>query len=106
MLSALHLVSLALCCLAPASCAWIRPVPGAAVVRVAAPGDVSGCERSGTARVEVADRVLAVQRSAGRVAHELEILARNGAVGTGGNRIVASGPVRDGKRAYAVFACP
>jgi hypothetical protein len=97
---------LALCCLALASCAWVRPEPGAAEVRVVASGDVSGCRRLGTAHVEVTDRVLAVQRSPAKVQRELETLARNAAVEMGGNRIVASGPVREGKRAYAVFACP
>ena len=46
-----------------------------------------------------------VQRKPGKVAEELERLARNEAAELGGDRIVALGPVRDGQRSYAVFAC-
>jgi hypothetical protein len=93
------------CSLTLAACAWVELEPDADDVRVVAEPDVAGCERLGTARVEVTDRVLAVQRSPSKIEEELDVLARNAAADMGGNRVVAAGPIRDGEREYAVFEC-
>jgi hypothetical protein len=91
--------------LALAGCAWVSLSEEAESVRVADADQVSDCRRIGETSVRVRDRVAAVQRKPGKVAEELERLARNEAAELGGDRIVALGPVRDGQRSYAVFAC-
>jgi len=87
------------------SCAWVTLDDAAGAVGVADPAEVVDCRKLAETRVEVRDRVLAVQRSPRRVAVELETLARNAAADIGGDRIVALGPVERGTRGYAVYDC-
>lgn len=91
--------------LALAGCAWVQLTEEAESVRVASADRVADCRRIGETTVSVRDRIAAVQRSPGKVADELERLARNEAAELGGDRVVALGPVRDGRRSYAVFDC-
>lgn len=91
--------------LALVSCAWVELRPDARGVRAVPAAEAEGCDRIGKTRVEVADRVLAVQRPPGKIERELEVLARNAAADMGGDRIVAAGAVRDGQREYIVFDC-
>lgn len=92
--------------LALASCTWVKPVPGAENIRIADPAEVADCTQVGTTRASVRDRVAAVQRSPGKVAEEIERLARASALEMGANALVPAGPVRDGARDFIVFQCP
>ena len=48
-----------------------------------------------------------VDRKQAKVATELETLARNYAVGMGGNTIVAEDEItEDGKQTFVVYSCP
>ena len=86
-------------------CAWVSLSEEAELVRVADAEQVTDCRRSGETSMRVRDRVAGFERKPGKVAEEVERLARNEAAELGGDRIVALGPVRDGQRSYAVFAC-
>jgi len=86
-------------------CSWVPLSPEAAQVAAVPVGQVQDCRKIGEAGVSVRDRVAAIQRSPGKVAEELEHLARNEAARLGGDRIVALGPVTHGSRNYAVYNC-
>jgi len=88
-----------------AGCAWVQLTEQGEAVRVVDAGQVTDCRRIGETTARVRDRVAAVQRSPGKVAEELERLARNEAAVLGGDHVVALEPVRDGRRRYAVFDC-
>ena len=88
-----------------AGCAWVPLTEEGASVRVVDREQTANCRKIGETTARVRDRVAAVQRKPGKVAAELERLARNEAAELGGNRIVALGPVAQGRRSYAVFSC-
>ncbi|MBS3744836.1 MAG: DUF4156 domain-containing protein [Wenzhouxiangellaceae bacterium] len=88
-----------------AACAWVQLTEEGESVDVADADRMTDCRRIGEVTVSVRDRVAAVQRKPGKVAEELERLARNEAAELGGDHVVALGPVRDGGRRYAVFDC-
>lgn len=87
-------------------CAWVETRPGAERIMIAEPGEVADCTRQGTTRASVRDRVMGVQRKAGKVAGEIEALARTSAMEMGGDALVPIGPVRDGAREFIVYKCP
>jgi len=86
-------------------CTWVKPEPGSEQVRITTPEGAEGCQRVGTASASVRDRVLGVQRKPGKVAAELDTLARGTALDLGGDTLVPAGPVSDGKREYVVYRC-
>lgn len=92
-----------------ASCTWVKPKPGSEQIRVI-PADqgaerVADCERLGTTRASVRDRVAGVQRKPGKVAEEIETLARTSAMEMGADTLVELGPVQGGAREFAVYRC-
>lgn len=87
------------------ACAWVELSDQGKAVRVARPGDVVECTRIGEATARVVDKVAFLKRSRDRQARELETLARNEAGGMGGNTIVATSDVMDGRRTFSVYRC-
>ena len=51
-------------------------------------------------------RVGGFERKPGKVAAELETLARNEAATMGGNAVVAASTVKDGRQTFGVYHCP
>lgn len=91
--------------LTAAGCTWVESRPGAERILIAEPGQVADCTHQGTTRASVRDRVMAVQRKPGKVAEEIETLARTSAMEMGGDTLVPIGPVRDGAREFIVYKC-
>lgn len=91
--------------LACTGCTWVKPVPEAESIRIAGPAEVEACTRVGSTRASVRDRVASVQRSPGKVAEEIERLARASALEMGADTLVPAGPVRDGAREFIVYQC-
>lgn len=87
------------------ACAWVELSDQGQEVRVARPGDVADCRRLGEATASVLDEVAFMKRSRDRQARELETLARNEAGAMGGNAIVATSDVEDGRRTFSVYRC-
>ena len=87
-------------------CAWVALEPRAEAVRVRAAGDVAGCKRLGKTRTRTLDRVVVIPRRDKSVREELERLARNEAVGMGGNAVSPLGPEVAGEQVFGVYACP
>lgn len=88
------------------ACTWVETRPGAENIVIAEPGQVADCTRQGTTRASVRDRVAGVQRKPGKVAEEIEALARTSAMEMGGDALVPIGPVRDGAQEFIVYKCP
>lgn len=87
------------------ACAWVELSDQGEAVRVARPGQVADCRRLGEATASVLDKVAFMKRSRDRQARELETLARNEAGAMGGNAIVATSDVEDGRRTFTVYRC-
>lgn len=93
-------------CFALSSCTWVKLTEDGARVLVltTAPG---GCERLGRTTSMSKAEIANVDRKQTKVATELETLARNYAVGMGGNTIVAEDAMKDdGKQTFIVYNCP
>ncbi len=93
-------IALTLC-----SCTWVDTSEEGSNVRVVTAEELgSSCVRTGSTHVEVIDRVI-LQRAASNVMLELQALARNQAAERGDDTIVATSPVLDGERDYALYRC-
>jgi hypothetical protein len=93
-------------CLGLSSCTWVKLTEDGAIVlvRTTAPSD---CERLGRTTSMSKAEIAKVDRKQAKVATELETLARNYAVGMGGNTIVAEDEItEDGKQTFIVYSCP
>ena len=88
------------------SCSWVEITDEGKTVSVREKDQVADCKKVGKVTASLADKVAGVKRSKEKVEKELEILARNNAVDYGGNTIVATTEVEDGKRSYDVYKCP
>jgi Domain of unknown function (DUF4156) len=96
---------LAFLCLSVCACAWVKLTPEGEKVRVLEASEVSTCKDMGNTTVSLLAKVAGINRNEDQVAKELSTLARNAAAEMGGDTIVATSPVKDGKRSYAVFKC-
>jgi hypothetical protein len=93
-------------CIGLSSCTWVKLTEDGAgvLVRTTVPGD---CERLGRTTSMSKAEIANVDRKQTKVATELETLARNYAVGMGGNTIVAQDVMTDdGKQTFIVYNCP
>ncbi|MDT8321630.1 MAG: DUF4156 domain-containing protein [Xanthomonadales bacterium] len=87
------------------ACTWVPLTPEGEKVRVAQPGEVQNCERKGGLTSSLRSRVAGVERKPGKVAGELEALARNEAALMGGDTVVAESPIDDGRQSFGVYRC-
>jgi hypothetical protein len=93
-------------CIGLSSCTWVKLTEDGArvLVRTTVPSD---CERLGRTTSLSKAEIANVDRKQTKVATELETLARNYAVGMGGNTIVAQDVMTDdGKQTFIVYNCP
>ncbi|MEJ2181463.1 MAG: DUF4156 domain-containing protein [Gammaproteobacteria bacterium] len=88
------------------SCSWVDITDEGKAVSVREKDQVADCKKVGRVTASLADKVAGVKRSKEKVEKELEILARNNAVDYGGNTIVATTEVKEGKQSYDVYKCP
>jgi len=87
------------------ACTWVKTTPEGTKVRVAQANEVSHCESKGEVNVSLKSRVGAFERKPGKVAGELETLARNEANSMGGDTVVALSLVNEGRQTYGVYHC-
>lgn len=89
-----------------AACAWVKLTPAGEAVRVArADEDLAACTRRGEIGVSVKDQVGPIKRDHIKVIDELEMLARNEAVGLGANTIQPKAPPLDGDQRFLAYVC-
>ncbi|MBS7457452.1 DUF4156 domain-containing protein [Coralloluteibacterium stylophorae] len=87
-------------------CSWVKMDPQADAIRVVRPEqDLGYCTKRGEIAVSVKDQVGFYDRNALKVRDELEILARNEAVGLGADTIQAMGEPVNGEQRFAAFTC-
>ncbi|MCG8415060.1 MAG: DUF4156 domain-containing protein [Pseudomonadales bacterium] len=87
-------------------CTWVQLTSDGEQVEVRAANQVAGCERLGRASSTTMDRLILVDRSSERQQEELCTLARNEAANMGGNAIVATNDVSNGRQQFDVYRCP
>jgi hypothetical protein len=89
-----------------AACSWgIRLDAGGEKVRTAWNDNVSACRSVGTITVSVLDHVGPLDRNSLKVRDELEVMARNEAVGLGADTIKPQGEPRDGQQTWGAWHC-
>ncbi len=87
------------------SCTWVRVTSqGEGVRLVQSAKAVESCKKIGKVNTKVVSEVV-FNRDAEKVAGELADLARNEAATLGGDTIVPTSEIIDGRRSYDVYQC-
>lgn len=87
------------------ACTWVKVNEEGSKVAVTHINHVSNCEKLRNVTVKVTSNLGPVDRKAEKVATELATMARNEAVNFGGDTIVPTSPVEDGRQSFAVYKC-
>lgn len=87
------------------NCTWVQLTSAGEQVEVRSASQVADCERLGRASSSTLDRLVVVDRSSSRQQEELFTLARNEAANMGGNAIVATDDVNNGRQQFDVYLC-
>jgi hypothetical protein len=98
-------VGIVLCTLLATACTWVETTPGGEKVRVLDADEVTSCKKLGTTTSALKDKIAGVNRSAEKVKKELETLARNTAADLGGDTVVATSEVLEGRQTFTVYRC-
>ncbi|WP_329741791.1 DUF4156 domain-containing protein [Dyella sp. A6] len=87
-------------------CTWgITPTPASREVRTAWNGDVSGCHDLGKITVSVLNHVGPIDRNGIKVRDELQVMARNEAVGMQADTIKPLSQPVDGSQTWGAYQC-
>ncbi|UJP04406.1 MAG: DUF4156 domain-containing protein [Nitrosomonas sp.] len=96
---------IACCSLLLSACTWVKvTAKGDAVRLVQSTKAVESCKKIGNANTKVVSRVL-FDRDAEKVANELADLARNEAGLLGGDTIMPTSEIVDGRRSFDIYRC-
>lgn len=87
------------------ACTWVKPVDGSDQVILVKPDNVAGCEKLGHTTSFVKDSVAGLTRNQETVTEELVTLGKNQAVEMGGDAIVQTAPLKDGKVGFDIYRC-
>ena len=87
------------------ACTWVKPTPEGAEVVVSDSTGVVNCVSKGQVNASLKSRVGAFERKPGKVAGELETLARNEATSMGGDTVVAESDINEGQQTFGVYKC-
>jgi hypothetical protein len=79
---------------------------GSEAVRVIDQAEAASCERVGSGKFTVLDKILFVSRSDEKMAGDLVKLARNDALEMGANAVLPEGDIADGTRRFGIYRCP
>jgi hypothetical protein len=86
------------------ACTWVPLTDGGAGVNQATATQIAQCRHVGSVSSSTQDKI-GVERSRGKVAEELVVLARNEAASIGGDTIVPMSEPVDGRQDFAVYRC-
>ncbi|GGA28301.1 DUF4156 domain-containing protein [Dyella nitratireducens] len=87
-------------------CTWgINPDPGSSNIRTVWSGDVTGCRDLGKITVSVMSRVGPIDRNDIKVRDELQVQARNSALGMHADTIKPLGDPVDGSQPWEAYVC-
>lgn len=87
------------------SCTWVKVSDKGSSIAVANAANVRGCENVREVTVSVTSKVGFVKRDNNKVATELANLARNEAVNFGGDTVVPSSAIDNGRQSFNVYKC-
>jgi hypothetical protein len=87
------------------ACTWVEVTDEGESVVLGSQANVRGCQQLSTTNVSVKDHVGPINRSADKVATELQNLARNEAARLGGDTIVPVAEPSDGRQSFMVYRC-
>lgn len=87
------------------ACTWVELTPSGKKVRVLELQDVASCKRLGKTSASVLAKAAGIQRRGDKVAEELAALASNTAADMGGDTIVPTSEVVDGKQNFDIYRC-
>ena len=87
------------------ACTWVKTTPEGEKVRVAQASEVGNCAAKGQVTTSLKSRVGGFERKPGKVAGELEALARNEAATMGGDTVVAQSLANEGRQTFGVYRC-
>ncbi|MDK2123206.1 DUF4156 domain-containing protein [Parachitinimonas caeni] len=84
---------------------WVKVSALGSRVAVVTQDTVASCKKLGDTTATVTPRFGIYERSQEGMGSDLDSLARNAAADMNGDAIVATSPILDGKRSYAVYRC-
>ena len=87
------------------ACQWVKPEAGANNVALLDENKVQNCKKLGATTSHVKAKVGFVERGESKVAYELSTLARNSAQDMGGDTIVATSDIVEGKQSFDIYQC-
>lgn len=87
------------------ACTWVKVTPEGRAVKAMSAAEVTNCQRLGMTTSQVAAKVGFIKRNEGKLAYELEALARNEAARMGGNVVVADSAVEEGRQRFSIYKC-
>lgn len=90
---------------ATAGCVFVQPTVEGKKVRLLTANEVDRCRLLGNIVSTVPDRIGAIARSQEAVEDDVVLNAQNGAADMGGDTIVATGALVNGKQGFAVYRC-
>ena len=88
------------------SCTWVKLTKEGERVAVRTADQISDCKKVANTTASLRSKVMGIERKSEKVQTELETLARNAAVDYGGNVVVATSEVEEGKQTFDVYQCP
>jgi len=88
-----------------AGCTVLGVTDEGAAIRLAKPDAVASCNKLGRVTASVLYRVGIIPRHPDAVQEEIEIVARNSSAQMGGDTMVPSSDIQDGKQTFDVYLC-
>ncbi|OPX54424.1 protein of unknown function [Oceanospirillum multiglobuliferum] len=87
------------------ACNWVKPVEGSDQVNLVQASNLTGCQKLGHTTSFVKDQVAGLARNQKTVTEELVTLGKNQAVEMGGDSIVQTSELKEGKMEFEIFRC-
>lgn len=87
------------------ACTWVSLTSEGERVRIATIDQVAGCKNVGKTTVSTLSKLAGMDRHEQSMEDELNKLARNSAVDLGGDTVVPTSPIEEGRQVFAVYRC-
>ena len=98
-------IALTLTAAALAGCVFVQPTVEGKKVRLLTATEVEHCRQLGSMTSQVADHVGAIPRGREEVEDDVLQNAKNAAAEMGGDTLVATSEMKEGKQTFSVYSC-
>jgi hypothetical protein len=88
-----------------ASCSWVDLEDAARQVALVGPQDITECQQLSHVTAKVMDGMGPFSRNKAKMGEELATIARNEAARLGGDTVVPSSSIVDGRQHFTVYRC-